>query len=202
MDTLRTPRRIDSILSLLGLGCIAAMAYFLASQNPGPGDSAAAFMPRLVKPCMMDVPGFVRGKLYGDVEQALDWSGKSMLCDGMDRPEGQGIRLVFDENADPDKAGLIIVMGVADAVLGAPAEELVANVTIIDQRNGAFYSTRSQPRCWTRIENQIRLTGTVRETWRVGGKLYCAGALPALTGRGSITLGDIEYSGIMQPSAD
>lgn len=159
-------------------------------------------MPRELSPCMMDIPGFVRGKLYGDLETTLDWSGKSMLCDGMERPEGKGIRLVFNENVDPQQPGLIMVIGIADAVLGAAEEELVANVTIIDQQSGSFYSTRSQPRCWTRIENQLRLTGTVRETWRLGGKLYCAGALPALTGRGSITLGDIEYSGIMQPEKD
>jgi len=44
------------------------------------------------------------------------------------------------------------------------------------------------------------LSGTAEETWRLDGRLYCASALAALTGPGSVTLDELEYSGIMKPA--
>jgi hypothetical protein len=148
----------------------------------------------------MDQDGYLRGRLYGSLEESLDWQGSDMLCDGMPRPEGQGIRLVFGEQESADQAGLVIVIGLADAVLGEAGGELEANVTVVDQINGQFYSTQAEPRCWVRLTNQLRLKGTSTETWRLDGELYCASALAALTGPGSLTLGDITFSGIMKPA--
>lgn len=188
-------------LTVLNLACIAVMGWLIVSIDPtrmtGPGD----FAPRQMSPCVMDEDGYLRGQLYGSLEKTLDWRGATMLCDGMARPEGQGIRLVFAEQANPDQPGLVIVIGLADAVLGDPQQELEANVTVVDQQSGQFYSTQEEPRCWTQLSNQLRLRGTSTETWRLDGKLYCASALAALTGTGSLTLGDIAFSGIMKPAA-
>lgn len=188
------------LLAMLNLGCIAVIGGLIASIDPaglaGPGD----FAPRVMSPCVMDQDGYLRGQLYGSLDKSLDWRGATMLCDGMTRPEGQGIRLVFSEQTNPDKPGLVIVIGLADAVLGDPEQELEANVTVVDQYSGQFYSTQAEPRCWTRLTNQLRLRGTSTESWRLDGKLYCASALAALTGTGSVTLGDITFSGIMKPA--
>ena len=97
---------------------------------------------------------------------------------------------------------LVLVIGIADAQLGAPEQELEANVTIIDQVSGKFYSTQEQPRCWTRLTTQLRLTGTIEESWRLDGRLYCASALAALAGPGSVTLDEIEYSSLMKPATE
>jgi hypothetical protein len=187
---------------LLCLGCIAAIAWMTFNLAPAEQPERNWLAPREQSPCVMDQDGYVRGQLYGAVQIKLDWRGDSMLCDGMKRPAGQGIRLMFSQSPDPELPGLVIVIGVADAELGAPEQELEANVTLIDQVNGRFYSTQEQPRCWTRLTRQLRLTGTNEETWRLDGKLYCASALAALTGTGSVTLGDIEYSGLLKPATD
>jgi hypothetical protein len=195
---------LNTLLVALNLSCIAAIGWLLVSLSPEPDTEANVFAPRQMSPCVMDQDGYMRGQLYGAVQQQLDWHGENMLCDGMPRPEGRGMRLVFSQSIDPDVPGLMMVIGVADAVLGNsdPEEELEANVTIIDQTNGRFYSTQEQPRCWTRLTSQLRLTGTIEEIWRLDGSLYCASALAALVGPGSVTLGDIEYSGIMKPTLD
>jgi len=193
---------LDQLVSLLCLCCIAAMAYFAFTISPESPKQSNLLLPRQVAPCEMDQPGYFRGELYGTVQQNLDWKGGSMLCDGMTRPEGEGIRLIFSEQTNPDIPGLVFIIGLADAELGAPEIELEANVTVIDQTSGKFYGTKEQPRCWTRLTEQLRLTGTVDETWRINGSLYCASALAALVGPGSVTLGDIEYSGIMKPAPD
>jgi hypothetical protein len=195
-------RWLDALILALNLSCIAAIGWLLTSLSAEPGAEANVFAPRQMSPCVMDQDGYMRGQLYGAVQQQLDWQGDTMLCDGMPRPEGRGIRLVFSQSIDPNVPGLMMVIGVAGAVLGAPEEELEANVTIIDQTSGKFYSTQKQPRCWTRLTSQLRLTGTVDELWRLDGSLYCASALAALVGPGSVTLGDIEYSGIMKPTLD
>ncbi len=188
------------LLVLARLACIAVIGGLIGSIDPaslaGPGD----FIPRLISPCVMDQGGYLRGQLYGSLEKSLDWQGATMRCDGMLRPEGRGIRLVFAEQTNPDRPGLVIVIGLADAVLGDPEQELEANVTVVDQYTAQFYSTQEEPRCWARLINQLRLRGTSTETWRLDGELYCASALAALTGTGSITLGDITFSGIMKPA--
>jgi hypothetical protein len=185
---------------LLGLSCVAAIAWMTLNLAPSQRQDESWLAPRQQSPCVMDQDGYVRGQIYGALKMELDWRGETMLCDGMNRPEGQGIRLVFSQNPDPALPGLVIVIGLAEAELGAPERELEANVTIIDQVNGRFYSTQEQPRCWTRLTTQLRLTGTVEETWRLDGKLYCASALAAITGTESVTLGEIEYSGLMKPA--
>jgi hypothetical protein len=192
--------RWHGVLTVLNLFCIAIIGWILLNLDPGKFAGAGDFAPRVMSPCVMDQDGYLRGRLYGSVEQSLDWRGAAMLCDGMPRPEGKGIRLVFAEQSNPDKPGLVLVIGLADAVLGEAGKELEANVTVINQNSGQFYSTQDEPRCWTQFSKQLQLRGTSTETWRLDGELYCASALAALTGTGSITLGDVTFSGVMKPS--
>ena len=192
----------DGLITFLCVGCIAAMGWFTFTLQLNDPGTFGLLSSRQLTSCVMDRDGYLKGELYGALRRSLDWSGEDMLCDGMSRPEGRGIRLVFSEQVDPDIPGLVIVIGIADARLGAPEEELEANVTIIDQLGGRFYSTQEEPRCWTRLTTQLRLTGTVEESWRLDGRLYCASALAALVGPGSVTLDDIEYSSLMKPAIE
>jgi hypothetical protein len=187
------------LLTVLNLFCIAIIGWIILNIDPGKLAGAGDFAPRVMSPCVMDQDGYLRGRLYGSIEKSLAWRGDTMLCDGMPRPEGEGIRLVFAEQSDPDEPGLVLVIGLADAVLGDSGKELEANVTVIDQNSGQFYSTQDEPRCWTQFSRQLQLRGTSTETWRVDGELYCASALAALTGTGSVTLADLTFSGIMKP---
>ena len=189
-----------SLLRVLNLFCIAIIGWLILDIEPGKFAATNDFAPRVMTPCVMDKDGYMRGRLYGSIEKALDWRGAAMLCDGMLRPEGEGIRLVFAEQTNPEQPGLVFVIGLADAVLGDSSKELEANVTVIDQNSGQFYSTQDEPRCWTRFSQQQQLRGTSSETWRLDGELYCASALAALTGAGSVTLADITFSGIMKPA--
>ena len=192
--------KVRGLLPVLNLFCIAIIGWIILNIEPEKMAGAGDFAPRAMVPCVMDRDGYLRGRLYGSVDKVLDWRGTAMLCDGMSRPEGQGIRLVFAEQNNPEQPGLVLVIGLADAVLGQSSKELEANVTLIDQNSGQFYSTQDKPRCWTQFSQQLQLRGTSVETWRLDGELYCASALAALTGAGSVTLGDIIFSGIMKPS--
>jgi len=190
----------QSLLAILNLACVVILAWLVITTDQARMAANNDFAPRLMAPCVMDQDGYLHGQLYGAIERPLDWNGSAMLCDGMPRPEGRGIRLVFAEQANPDLQGLVIVIGLADALLGESSGELTANVTVIDQQQQQLYSTQEDPRCWVRLTHQQRLHGTNSETWRLDGELYCASALAALTGPASLTLGDLEFSGVMKPA--
>jgi hypothetical protein len=206
MQNLATETRpatwLEGLFTFLGLGCIAAIGWLTFTLQLTDPNSSGLLSSRQLIPCVMDQDGYLNGEIYGALRKTLAWRGESMLCDGMNRPEGQGIRLVLSEQINPEVPGLVLVIGIADAVLGAPEQELEANVTIIDQVNGKFYSTQEQPRCWTRLTTQLRLTGTSEESWRLDGQLYCASALAAPVGPGSVTLDDIEFSSLMKPATE
>ena len=125
-----------------------------------------------------------------------------MACDGMPKPEGSGIRLAFREHIDPNKPGLSFVIGIDGATLGQPFAELAANVTLNDQTGGRFYGTQGQEQCWASTTELVELRGTTEPTWRINGILYCAGALPAATGTGSVTLVELEFSGQVRAEVD
>jgi hypothetical protein len=190
----------EQLLRALNLACVAILAWLAVSLEPASDSASNWLAPREMSACVMDQDGYVRGQLYGAVQTSLDWSGADMLCDGMSRPQGRGIRLVFSGPRGEDEAGLVIVVGLEEAELGIDKGELTANVTIIDRGTGMFYSTQQVPRCWSQITSQLMLSGTAEETWRLDGRLYCASALAALTGPGSVTLDELEYSGIMKPA--
>ncbi len=190
----------EQLLAALNLACIAALCWFAVSLKPTARQADDWLAPRAMSACVMDQDGYLRGPVFGAVQTTLDWQGEHMRCDGMLRPEGRGIRLVFSGPRQAGPGDLVIVMGLAEAELGIDKGELAANVTIIDEATGRFYATQKEPRCWTQITSQLRLSGTVEETWRLDGRLYCASALAALTGPESITLGEINYSGVMKPA--
>ncbi|MCP4275514.1 MAG: hypothetical protein GY779_04065 [Gammaproteobacteria bacterium] len=197
----KVPGLQESIIRTAGLCCIVWLSWQAFTAPVLKTGSTNDFKRRLLVPCIMDNDGYLRGQLYGTIQSNLDWHGANMRCDGMQRPGGQGIRLVFDEHLDEDQPGLLIVIGIADAILGQSIKELPANITIINQSNSQFFSTQEQPRCWTTFDEQILLTGTTKETWRINGHIYCASALAELTGPGSITLGEIEFSGLFKPDS-
>jgi hypothetical protein len=197
-----TPKWLTALTTLVGTGCIALLALWAFTLPLPEGNRAGSLAPRALMPCVMDQDGYLRGPLYGQISAELDWQGSNMRCDGMLRPDGAGIRLVFDEHLDEDAPGLLMVVGIADAILGEPVKDSPANITIINQSNGKFYSTGGETRCWTTFSNQLELIGTTEETWRVDGLIYCVGVLTELKGSGSVTLGELKFSGMFKPGIE
>ena len=187
-----------NIVSLLLVGCIG---WLVLAMRPATGPDEASLAPRAMSPCTMDVDGYVRGEIYGAIKQQLDWRGATMACDGMPKPD-EGIRVAFREFADPDQPGLTIVIAIDGVTPGQTFVEQGANVTINDRRNGRFFSTQGEQRCWVTMRELVKLIGTSGDVWRLNGLLYCTAALPAAAGAGSITLGEIEFSGQVFASAD
>jgi hypothetical protein len=185
---------IDLVATVLVLG-ISAWAALTPPENPSAAAESGLPGPRGMAPCVANTAGFLRGRLYGTLAATINWAGPEMTCDGTSRPGDRGIRLAFSA---PDTGGqprLIFVIGIDGEFERLTGHEEKANITIIDESSGRFYSAVGQDRCWTTVHSIEPLSKETGLDYQVNGELYCAGALPSLNGKGSITLGDFNYSG-------
>jgi hypothetical protein len=97
-----------------------------------------------------------------------------------------------------DGARIVVMIGIDGKSAELPGRERPANVTVIDERDGRFFSSGGTGRCWVdeiRISDPPAGDPEVNEAQWLSGRLYCAGALPALADRSSLTLGDIRFAG-------
>lgn len=175
---------------LLGAVALAAVAAAAALQPLPP---APAIPPERAGPagCAVSPPGFLAGRLYGDLDLPLDWRGSRLRCDGMLRDD-DGLRLMFAGPVEGAAGELVVLIGIGGTLAGIEGAERPANVTLIDQRTGRFYATGGPGRCWTTV---LAADPIPDGSYRLTGTLYCAGALPALQDAGSVTLGDVRYAG-------
>jgi len=136
---------------------------------------------------------YLSGSLYGAVEQQIEWRGTDMTCDGGLRPDGAGVRVVFAGPAATTGDRIVMVIGIDGVIDELAAAEHIANITIIDESSGRFYSSGKQERCWTTVSD----TTADGETYRVTGEVYCALGLPSVSDAGSVTLREFRYSGLL-----
>lgn len=146
--------------------------------------------------CSLRPDGYLRGRFFGAVNLSADWSGNELLCDGMQKPAGQGVRLYFaGEQQGGGRISIVIAIdGHLDALVGA---ERPANVTVIDERESRFFSTSGAGRCWATVSS-VKALARSRDYppgHRIDGALYCLGALPSIGDRTSLTLGDFSFAG-------
>lgn len=216
-DGAQAPARSPALRQLAGLaGCLGvlllgavaltqspsamsrASSQVFAPAGDRPAPAAELPAPVRVAPCAMAPSGFVTGRWFGTLDLVVDWTGPELGCEGMLRPDGDGIRLLFSQQR-ADGSRVVLVLGIDGDPDALPGPERPTNVTVIDEREGRFFSTTGAGRCWTDIQaaGPLEPTGGRGGDWRVTGVLYCAGALPALGDRGSLTLGETRFAGIL-----
>ena len=69
------------------------------------------------------------------------------------------------------------------------------NLTIVDERQDRFYNSGIGERCWTTLERIQVLGSAGRLEYNLVGEFYCAGALAAVSGPGSVTPAEFSFSG-------
>lgn len=152
--------------------------------------------------CLEDGSGYLSGRLYGAIDAPLDWSGPALACEGMPRPEGAGARLRFARRIAPTDADLVIIVGIDGLDPDETVTGRAATVTVIDEHSSRFYSNSGE-QCWADVTRQEPAPGP-EDTRAVTGRVYCTAALPAVNGRGSISLEELEFRGLIDwaPSQD
>ena len=151
---------------------------------------------------------YFRGQLFGALAGDVAWTSESMQCEGMRRPKDAGARLRFSGVIDGNTVGgpeknIAIIVALPSLLEAGAGKEQPARVTIIEEDEGRFFSTRETDVCWADIHEQTRLgtAGTSRR-YRLRGLLYCLAPVAELNGAGSVTLGDVEFSGELNWSGE
>ncbi len=174
---------LKSLLALLALPLLTAPTSFAET-----GDEAEA-----PPPC--DDVGMLSGSIFGAIEGELDWTdAKTLSCDGMPRPAGEGARLRF---AGPHPSGdgtLAVIIALPALGKGSDGQELDSRITVIEEGGGRFFSTREQSRCWTDL---AIVEARSEEQFVVNGTLYCIGPVGEVNGDDAVVLGDLTFTGLI-----
>lgn len=191
-----SPRGSNVVVGLLGAAIAIALGYFFISQRPvAPARPAATLTgPPVLPPCVMDKPGYLSGEIFGSISLTMDWQGSALSCDGNRRPQDKGLRLFFAGHLEGGADQIVLVLGIDASAADFGPREYPVNVTLIDESAGGLYHS-GPDRCWTRVTELVGLDHGRGQTFRVDGEIYCVGAIPSLSDQGSITLGEIAYSG-------
>ena len=138
---------------------------------------------------------------FGAIKSNIDWSEPDIQCEGMRRPDDKGARLRFSGEIDSADGArpLAFILSIPDLERGATGSELATRVTIIEEENARFFSTRESDICWSNITEQTLLADfeeTVSEHfYSVTGLVYCVAPIAELNGTASVTLSDLEFTG-------
>lgn len=189
---------LEATATAAGVAVCLALGWLALGQRPPAavarsvaGNETLAQAPRLA-PCATDPEGYWRGRLIAGRSLDLDWRGSALECAGNARPGDRGLRLFFAGHTGEGGERLLFIVGIAATDPAKLAgREHPASVTLVDEAGSRFFASR-EGSCFTRVSTVEPLAGA---NWRVEGELYCANALGAVAGEGSVTLGDSAYAG-------
>lgn len=191
---------LHRIATLTAAWAIAAAAAACADEGesavPGADQAPTTLLPAAPAAsheCVASAA--LQATLYGALEAVLDWEAGTMQCEGMPRPDGRGVRLRFAGSVGgQDLAVIIAIPELGDE----PAAELASNVTIIEEGNGRFFSTPGLDSCWSDIAT---IEPGPDDISVVAGTLYCISPLVEVNGDASVSLPELEFSGIIDPDS-
>lgn len=183
-----------------GPGLLLAFAVVLAGCKP-PDETpatAAAVEPPPARLC--GDTGELRARLYGAVSVELDWNSDELECSGMPRPEGNGARLRFAGQLPDTDRRIALIVAIPDLHRGAAGAEYATRITVIEEGGGRFFSTSSLNNCLTDI-TALEALDDSGDRFRIGGVLYCLSPLAEVNGSSSLSIDELQFSGLLDWSA-
>jgi hypothetical protein len=119
-----------------------------------------------------------------------------MECEGMQRPDGRGLRVTF--RGELDGAPATFVFGVPRLEEGASARAVPVNVTLIREGRGV-YGTRGDDKCTLDDVRQTALSpDAYGRRWRVEARGFCLEPARAVGGANdAILLSTFDFAGYL-----
>ncbi len=187
------PTPFSTLATLAGLLTSLALGYLGLSQRlpPAAVGSTSAFPDPA--PCLMDQEGYWEGRLFGSAPMDVNWRGAELQCAGNARPNGKGLRLFFAGKPGAGQDRVLLVLGFATDIAGLAGTEHPVSVTLIDEASSQFFHSPGD-RCFARLR-PLTVLGGETGSYRVDGELYCVGAIAAVSGDATLTIGDMRFSG-------
>ena len=173
----RSPGSGLILMLMLGASAVASAADPDAgSLQEIPGEQGAL--------CAPASEGFLHMRLQGAVDADLKWEEGMAQCLGGPRPGGDGIRLLFKGEIESGES-LLIVIGAGPLFAGQSARHVGANMTVVLEGSGQFYSTRGDEKCaFDEIEQESVPPHAHR--YRVRGRGYCTQPARAVGGDSAV----------------
>ena len=141
--------------------------------------------------CLPDGSGRLDMIVSGAVEARIAW-GDGMECQGMPRPDGSGLRLMFANREE----GLLIVLGIAGATREETGRNLPANITLVREGRGEFFSTLGDDVCRVSILEASPVEGPGSDVFRVRGEGSCPDPVPAVGREGAVEIRPFAFTGV------
>ena len=117
---------------------------------------------------------YLEARLAGAIDAELRWQAADMQCEGMRRPDGKGLRVMFTGAVGQER--LTLVFAAPRLAEGASASAVPVNVTLI-REGGAVYGTRGDDKCLLdEVRQQALPPDAVRHTehrWRIEARGFC-----------------------------
>ena len=117
---------------------------------------------------------FLEARLAGALDAEIHWRAQDMRCDGMRRPDGNGLRVSF--SGALGEARLTLVFGVPQLAEGASGRAVPVNLTVI-REGGAVYGTRGADKCvLDEVRQEPMAAGTDAKGfrhWRIEAHGFC-----------------------------
>ena len=181
---------IGKKIAVIGL----AAAFAGCDKAPEP-EAASGLLPAAPAPAKgCGDSGYLETSLYGALVGDIDWSGDALDCEGMRRPDDAGARLRFAGPIGDVRLAIIIAI---PSLLPDEAElELPSNVTLIEEGDGRFFGTAGNEICWTDVIEQEPLADDAY-VHRLQGTLYCIAPVPEINGEGSVSVDELNFSGLI-----
>ncbi len=154
--------------------------------------------------CALPIDAYLEARVAGAIEGAIEWQAKDMNCDGMRRPDGEGLRVTFSGAHGAEH--LTLVFGVPHLPEGAEGRAVPVNVTLI-REGGGLYSTRGGDKCVLDSVHQYPLevpelptakpaAGTPSRHWRIEARGFCLEPARAVgDSRSAIMLSTFDFRG-------
>jgi hypothetical protein len=194
-------KRTVAILS--GLVAITALAFLIVRQLPRSqpllqsAPAAAQAAPANAPGCLQSGDGFLRARLDGALELRLNWDNAGTQCEGMPRPDGNGVRLSFSRVLEGSDRRLVIVLGIAGLSESSSGHALPVNVTIIEEGRARVYGTMGDDKCTVDDLTQHLITPWRKEsrTYRVSGRGFCVQPARAVGDDASVLMSTFDFAG-------
>lgn len=147
--------------------------------------------------CLPSGDGFLRARLDGALQMRLDWQNDGTQCEGMPRPEGNGIRMSFSRVLEGEGRRLLIVFGIAGLSESSSGRALPANLTIIEEGGKQVFGTLGDDKCVVDQVSQQLITPWRREsrTYRVSGRGFCMQPARAVGGDAGVLMSSFDFVG-------
>jgi hypothetical protein len=184
LDARRARLATAALITLLGTAC--GRADDRHEPTPAAGTTAVATGLAAQQRCVPAREGALRARLQGAIEAELDWGNPESQCLGGLRPEGNGLRLVYQGKAS-GVGDLLIVLGAGPLRAGESARNVPVNLTIVREGTGEFYATQGDDKCAFDEVTQT-LAGPEAGTYRLEARGYCTQPARALGGDRSVLL--------------